>query len=316
MAACWLLASFLGVDLFAQSPSAANNTNAPAVASTPGPAVSTHSADSPAAAAPAPAVDFARHLEAEVEHKNYGYFDQHFDWDSFIAACVPEGLTPAQRNGFESGLRSSLQQQSFGARLFGGLGEHGSYRFLRVHGSSAQPSALFRLIGRGGLNYHDLRLRPAGAGTVAGGRSEAFDFYNYATGELMSQTLRRTTLLMLGNSAGLGDAVLKMLGVSTASASPDLVGEIKKFRDLVTDGKSAEALQLFAKFPEPVRKDKALLLIRLKAARAIGGEEAQRAVNDYQAAFPDDPSLNLLLIDSFITAKKYDEAAACVERLD
>src|SRR5262249_43369337 len=72
----------------------------------------------------------------------------------------------------------------------------------------------------------------------------------------------------------------------------------------------------YESLPESLKKDKTVMLNRLRASQAASDDVYQEALEDYTRLFPGDPSIDLQSIDANLLKKKYDDAIACVDRLD
>ena len=67
----------------------------------------------------------------------------------------------------------------------------------------------------------------------------------------------------------------------------------------------AQAMEIYDQFPDSLKKDKNILIMRLAAARSLGPEQEDAAIRAFRSACPHDPALDLLLIDSYFFHKQY-----------
>jgi tetratricopeptide (TPR) repeat protein len=250
--------------------------------------------------------EFAAKLEAALKEGDGAFLDQSLDMDAILGAAA-EGLEvdAATRALFENGLRGTFRPGEKIQQITRGTG---SYRLLRLHEFGGRPCALFRLVGdSSGVVYHELALA-----ATAAGRLVITDIYVLNTGEWISATFRRG-LLAMAQQAQSG-ALDKLSGWENDFVKN--LDNLQAIRLLMKAGKFAEALKSWLELPESLRRDKNLLMMRLQIAHELGERQYLSAINDFQKAFPDDPSLHLSLIDGCLFMKKYAEAQAAIDRVD
>ena len=73
-------------------------------------------------------------------------------------------------------------------------------------------------------------------------------------------------------------------------------------------GKYQAALDLYEALPESLKKDKIMLIDRIKTAKHLKGKPYDDAIRAYRQAFPNEPNLNLFMIDGYLEHKLYDRA--------
>lgn len=259
----------------------------------------------------AEAVAFAREVEKAVAAHDRDAFSAMVDWEAILdSATEGLGALPASRKGFAEGVMGSLKRDEGIVGVICGKPDDGANRlkFLRTREEGGRRRILFRLTpGTGGVAYYELVL-----GRPGGGKLRAVDLYVYTTGELVSQTLRRAYLpLAAHDTRGLLDRL--------AGRDQDLFKHFPKFQKMAEDanaGRNREAIAAFQALPASLKADKNALILRLRAAIALGGDDYSAAIDDFQAAHPNDPALDLILIDGYSLKKRYDKAIARVDRLD
>jgi tetratricopeptide (TPR) repeat protein len=186
-------------------------------------------------------------------------------------------------------------------RIVAAARDNGSYKLVRIDESDpGHPTPLFRLLSGGSLNYHKLRLARDASGAV-----RIVDVDVFISGEPLSKTLRRLlipALVAAGN--GKADEYVQQL---------DDVGTMQR---VAASGNYKMALDLWAKLPQAMRYEKAILLDRLQYAQNVGGTIYDQAFADHEKHFPNDPVLDLVRVNTFASRKRYEEALAAVDRLD
>jgi predicted negative regulator of RcsB-dependent stress response len=233
------------------------------------------------------------------------------DWDRIVdkALEVPElpGLAAIRRQ-FKQGVILQLKRNGgLTTKINATIKQGGSYRALRVDVEADPPTVMFRLkqTKADALNYHRFLLARNAAGEVV-----ADDFYVFLSGEKMSETLRRTWLPIARQSVK-SEVEKRTTPVEPWVASLDAIDQIHK---MLMQDRHAEVLDTYRKLPEAVRKDKAVLLLRMTAAQAVSEEEYRKSLEDMRTYLPNDPATDFLSIDGYALQKQYDEAVKCLDR--
>ncbi|NQT36710.1 MAG: hypothetical protein HQ581_04425 [Planctomycetes bacterium] len=256
-------------------------------------------------------LQLARTMEEALQTGDAKAFNDGIDWDALLErATVGVFGTEEERRSFCSGGKRSMRGgRGLAQRLVDEANSGGSYRLLRIRQRDGQQRALFRQLGPGGsgLNYHELILvrRPDGQVKVVDG-------YSYVPAELFSKSLRRSFLPL---TAGRSGKVRKTL----SRQDQELMKYVSQFLELsaaVKDGRGEEALDIYNALPESLRQDKNNLILRLQAASAVDEPTYAAAIEAFRRYHPNDPCLDLVLIDDHLMKGKYDEALASIDRLD
>ena len=247
---------------------------------------------------------FARALVADVRKGDAAAVDARCDVAAALDAATKglDASDPLVRN-FRRGF-APKSGFGFGPVLKGIVDKGGSYALLRVRRVGGRPRALFRLLHNdGSLNYHDAEL--------AGSPPRIVDVHILLAGESVSELYRRMLMSALAAQPGI---VARMLGEKNeyGRALPALGA----FSKLLREEKYAELWAAYDGLPAILKKDKHVLYLRCLAGPQIGPAESLRAFEDYRAAFPDDPCLELICVDPLIAAMKYPEALEAVDRLE
>jgi hypothetical protein len=203
------------------------------------------------------------------------------------------------------------KERGFASQYIKIVKQGGSLTLLRVRQSRGRQVVLFRLIHpttQGGVNY--LEFAPQ---RFPDGQVRATDFYAYSAGEFVSATMRRTLLPMVADRSR---TILDRLLAGEKDYVRDFprLGQAMK---LLNQGKPAEAHALFKTLRPETRKQKVVLIGRMRAAQVLRDDEEYAAVlKEFGELFPNDPCLELLSIDAFLMRKDYDGAMKAIDRLD
>jgi len=276
-------------------------------------------ADSPAAR-PAQAVSaedaqqWATAFQQAVRTQDVDTVNQLLDWDALIAKTTAlENASPKVkqlREAFSRGVKqaSISPETGFAHMMSASLEGFGDYRPLHMHRTGDQQRALFRLIvANGTVNYHDFILSRSPSGKVV-----ATDFYVFAIGEYYSQFLRRGFLPLLHQSGGDSTAAL-------AGPEKDFVAHAAQIGQMGVDVQKKnwqKVLDAYKRLPPSVQASKFVLPMRLLAAQSLDMKEYLATIDDLQKYFPNDPMVNMILIDGYTLREQYGKALEACDQLD
>jgi tetratricopeptide (TPR) repeat protein len=184
----------------------------------------------------------------------------------------------------------------------------GSFQLLRLHRENGEQRAMFRIIEPAeGVDYMDCTLA-----RHADGKLRIDDFYAFSPATSQSEIARRFILLMLERAAN-----------PTQAAAGEPAGDNGRYfragnqmSKLQKAGKYQAALDVYEALPEILKKDKSLLSERISAAKHLKGKPYDDAIRAYRQAFPNEPNLNLIMIDGYLQHKMYDRALGSIDALD
>lgn len=255
---------------------------------------------------PAQAADLARQVEEGVAKGDAKTFVKIFDTDKMMERSFT-GLTMSAklRSDLLPGGRSAIDQ--IGVVIVSQLKEGGSYKLLRIRTVDGQPRPLFRLLTKQGLNYHELILQPD-----EGGKIRAVDIVVYATGEPMSQTLRRLFMpYVVKENRGILDKLLR-----SESESIKHSAEVVRFMKMSREGPFDEAVKLYRSWPAELQNDQNMMFFYVMTCSKIDEKSYLEALDGYQKAFPTAPNRELLGLDSFFLKKDWARLVTAVDNLE
>lgn len=231
----------------------------------------------------------AKRLEASISPCKRTEIDSAMDYDKLLARTLRgHRLGDHERDQIRREMTNAI-----GGMLCTQL-DSSDYTYLRTQMIDGVPRPLLRVVdASGAFNYHQLEL------DKQGGDVRAVDIYFFASGENMSETFRALTETLVGTG-------------STAASN-----SLRRIRQLMDTGDHAEARALLQKLPAAVRGTKAAMLLDVKiTGESIESPEYLAAIDAYAKAFPNDPSLDLVVLDGLFLRKKYDEALAVLDKID
>lgn len=241
------------------------------------------------------AKEFAAKLEVSVRKRETAFFNEAIDKKEMLKrADLPES---SDSKGFQKGLERGMKM---GDNIAKSLTDKGTYSLVKQYEKDGKQHILFRLYDNGSLNYHDMEL------IHMGNEVKIADIFVYTTGQLLSETLHGVFAQMKG------------LMDKDSGVSPDeeWVRRMPEIRQLITQEKYQEALDLYNQMPVTVQNIRAMQIVHIEIASGLDIEEYDKALKQYQTLYPNEPNMHLLMIDGYIMHKEYDKALDAVNELD
>lgn len=209
-------------------------------------------------------------------------------------AAAGHSLTDAERRDIVKGAKSAM---ALGRELCADVASGSQYRLLRAREQAGEVSLVFRSLGEQGLNYLEFYV-----GKGPADQPRIYDAYMYINGERFSETM--------------GDMLAAFMGSKDLQRSATTFSrEIQNARDHLRANELEQAGAALRRLPPAMKVRKPVRLLEVMVA--FDDDEAyEKAIASYEAAYPGDPSLDLVSIDGHLLRKQYDEGIAALERLD
>lgn len=260
------------------------------------------------AAPPAPE-EFRSTVDRVVEgftNRDPGPFLQAIDYDrvldiAFTGLLVDQKRKQAFYRNYKSERAAQIVKQ-----LFQRIPEGGYSKLLRIKMEGDIGHALVRMdFGDFGLGYMDIHLTRGNNGKI-----KIIDWFNYATGQLYTETLRQY--------------------IATISPTPTLLGKVyditsnrKENADALVElmtmyirGENEKAVRKFLTLDEELRKSRLLNIIAFQSASAPDDMESYRKVlKNIERYFNDDEGMSYLLLDYYYLEGDYEKAMKAVDRV-
>ncbi len=255
---------------------------------------------------------FAKSLEKAAQSSDVAAINQAIDWDRVIHhATTPSEGTKEFNNIFILTTKRDLRGKGgIGANIARLTTEGGEFRYLRTHTKEGKIFILFRLLipKKPALDYFDFEVAKLNDGTVA-----AIDYFVYRNGETISHSIRRRyQSIASAASKALARSELTQQEMDVAENSQK-VSEMTACSDT---GDGRRALEIYAQLPIAFQNEKNALLARLAAAHLVGAKEYDDALQAIRSAIPDDPCLDFILYDYYLSHHQYENLRAAIDRLD
>jgi hypothetical protein len=244
-------------------------------------------------------IEFAKAIEGTIAKGEAGFLNNAFDKTEFKNRMKLPDTNDG--NGFATGVMSKL---NLGTQLTASLSDRDNFNFIKHYEKDGKHHIIFRLFTDkdGSLNYHDYEL------LKRGGKCKIADAYIYLSGE----TLAESSGNMFRSFTEHTDGSNKQLNKENL----DGLDELKEVKELNARGKQTEAKELYNKLPEYLKKTKPVQMIHLTICSGLGNDEYAAAINEFKQKFPDEPNMNLLMIDGYFMQKEYEKLLGAVNALD
>jgi tetratricopeptide (TPR) repeat protein len=167
----------------------------------------------------------------------------------------------------------------------------GTAKFMRVT-ESRPPRSLIRIdMGDSGVNYLEYKVE------TRAGRTRTPDWFQLATGDLVSVSIGGITQLFTNHNPGLLE---RLMGGGMVDALTS--ANFRRIGELHRAGKYAEALPFFRKLPEPIASSRVMLTVWASTANLANvPEEYDRALSRMAERYADDPAAAFMLMDYYFT---------------
>jgi acyl carrier protein len=253
---------------------------------------------------------FAAALERAVNTEDVVRFREEFDTGAF-RSLVFSGFDG--NNQEARSLRASFEKtlENMPSQVFDQILQQvhggGSYEYLRTIERDDGFRPVFRLrTPEGAINYHEYRLirRPRGA--------RFSDVFIYASGERLSETMQRLLLTALPPDK---QTILASLSGS-AQASLRRALPLQDISLAFKRGEHQHVLAMYESLSPELRAEKTIQIFRVMSAQKVDEAAYSAAMDDYRAAFPNDPSIYLMSLDSHLLARRFKEYHDTLDRLN
>jgi tetratricopeptide (TPR) repeat protein len=255
-------------------------------------------------------VKFSKNLENVARRGDLAAFNALIDVDALLARVTSGIEVPEKvRLDFIKGEKTAfISDSGYASQIINRCASGGSFKFLRITSLDDQKTALFRLImAAGEVNYFGFILTPKSDGTIL-----ATDVYLYTAAERVSDYMRRGYLPVAAEGS---KSILKKL-TQPENEYLQHAKDVLKMMESLKKGDFQETLRIHSSLPETLKKEKTIMFYRLSASQKIGHDEYMAAVDAFRAQFPNDPALNIMLIDYYFVKKEYPAAHKAIDALD
>lgn len=240
-------------------------------------------------------------IEASIENNNPSYLNGLISSDSLVENLIPAPSSSEEQIFFQSFKEGFSNSFDLGVSIYNEMGQDGSYTFLHAYKKEGNYHLLFRMIGIGGINYHDYTL---------GRNKEDFwiqDIYNFFTGESMNEIMIRTYTIgrTMVNEPNADEAIL----LSNWT-------HYNKIFSYVINGKYKKALKKWSEIPDEIKNNKNQLSLSLNIAKHLDSESFNSIYKRYTQHYPESGAKYMIAIDALDMQGNLELSLACADRLD
>jgi len=244
------------------------------------------------------ALAFARQFEKALASKDFTEFDRAISGNAFIKR-IAETAGKKMNSDYMNGVREGLRKNGFSKEIARNIGADGSYTFIRHYEKDNKQHVLFRLYSEQGLNYHDFEL------VKLGGKVEVADIFIYLSGENLSQTIASTMAMLLNYAKDAKTAELEQQ-----------ISAMRKIKFLVGENDHAAAKEAYNKLPQKFRDHKMFQIMNLQITAQLDHEEYKAALDEFEAKYGNDASVQLSLLDAYIMNNNYEKLLNAINIMD
>lgn len=214
-----------------------------------------------------------------------------------FAARVTVGLGLSQEDEllFKQGLLKNLS-----GNLAQQFGTFTKARFLRLQKLNGETRALVRLVSNDGAASYTSFI-------CVLDRTKALrwsDAYLYIAGSTLSEATRTTALPLI---AEMKKSRLEKI-TTKENAFAANIGKIQQASAAMQKGENSSALAICDQLPRDVQLHRMVLILRLRAAQPLAEAKYLKVIQDWQGAYPNDPTLDFISIDGAVIRKDYPAA--------
>jgi hypothetical protein len=233
-------------------------------------------------------------------------FTQAIDAEKILdAAFSGMHLEAEWETSFRKGVKNALNTHVTD-QMFQQMPEGGYAKLLRIKMDGDIGKALVRVdLGDNGTGYMDMHLTRADNGEV-----KIVDWYNYATGQLHSETLRQTVAFISPTPSLLGKVY------DIASDRREHATFVKKLIQMRVKGEHEQVVRSFLAQDEALRRSRLLNIVTLQSANMTGDMKLYgKLLKNIVRYFSADESMAYLLMDYYYLEGKYGKVLEIADRM-
>jgi hypothetical protein len=243
------------------------------------------------------AVEISHRIDSTISKKHPHYINELLN-ESVFAKKVASHLHSTNSAAIMKGIKQALNRFQLGDKILESMAANGKYELVKIYEKEGTQHLLFRLFSDEGLNYHDLEL------CKRNGKIGIADFYIYLSGENFSETL---AALLTSFDKSVGD---------NEAESNDLVKNIRKIRDYADSKDYESAYKYYHKLPLDIQNQRTVQIAYLMICKEYDEDEYVEGLLKFKRLYPDDPNIDLLMMDAYIIKKEIPKAMAAIDNLD
>ncbi len=248
-------------------------------------------------------------IQNSIDAQNPDPINELFDYDLFKERIFAGlDVDESKQEEFMTGMKKGFD---WGQELVNAIKLEGHYTAKSYTSGSDTISAFYRMVSGGGINYHEYEI-------YYDGEFHIFDVYVFLTGQYISEAMRQVVEpLMLQDDSFMGR--LSDLGSKLFGDKKKYMNDLKQFpliKKALAEKDYQKVHDLYKDLGEKARAMKSMQLQHLLALQHIDTALMTEYIDIYKKDFPDDVSIDLIMIDYYFTLGEYDKALESVENLE
>ena len=249
-----------------------------------------------------------------IDQLNIGLYDEFFeavDFDAIIETAtkdipLPEvdkrSLIAGMKSGADSQFRTNYSYMFDNTELIQYVNyfEEGEFYIILV-----------RFSGSNGLNYIEFKLDKNSEGEIS-----IVDYYPYITGEYVSSTLGRMVKIIYSAQE---ENFLSALISGASTKEKEFTQSLPKLIEIQNNVRLEnydEAKKIYDSLPESVQNNKIFIISIMQVAQNTEGNFYLDLIDRYARYYPEDPSLPLIALDSYLLRGNIEGAQRQINILD
>lgn len=246
------------------------------------------------------AVAFAKELEKAIKNGEGDLLDNSINKKEFIKKMnLPDNEFA---RGFANGIEK--KQTDIGKQLSANLSDRDNFEFIKIYEKAGRQHILFRLFTEKdeSLNYHDMEL------IKIKDKCQIADIYIYYNGENLSATMSNMFKNLYPEFSDFKNKL--------EDKKVDDLKKIVEIKNLILKGKNDAAKKIYDSLPQYLKETKMALIQNIIICSALTNEEYKAAIDAFRNKFPDEPNMNLMMINGYYLQQDYPNMLAAVNALD
>lgn len=243
-------------------------------------------------------------IENNVKSLDGSYLNHLFNPELILKYVLQQADGDKRIEDFNTGFSMSIRKSTgFGDRMVGSVKLGRAFDFLHPYlDADGDYHLIFRIFdpSKSAINYLDMTLIEEEDGWYVG------EIYNFISGEGLLQAAKKIY----------ADGLIELLNKEMDSEYLEGMAKAKTMGEFTNTNKYEKALEVYHSLPKKVQQEKAVQVYYLMATSNTSEKEHAKAIKNYKKLFPKDPSLDLLLLSSYMRKKQYKKCLAAIDRLD
>jgi len=250
-------------------------------------------------------LELANKLAKHADTRSPEFLGSYWNVDAFMGRVMPGKSDNTQLQAFVASVRKKMKNT--GATLLQAFAEDDPIRLVSVRKRAGAVHAILSAHQGIGLAYFGFILQKNADGSVC-----VVDFYDVSGGQNSSDEMRQ---ILLGSLTDQPDVLDSVLGTGSGELAPH-IQKLPLIGRAMEGGNSAKALELLDSMPAKMQAWRSVRMARIVAASTVNETVMLQTIKQFEADYPNDPSLAVLTFGRLFTQKKYAEALESLKQVE